>query len=224
MNQPEGKRARRRAEIEQAIPVLARRQLAEVGAASLSVRQIARELGMTSSAIYRYVADRDELLTRLIVESYGQLNDAAQTAHDAAGPEPRPRVRAIVEAVRAWALDHPHDWALLYGSPVPDYHAPSDRTTGPGTAVSALMLRALSDAYAAGETVAFPDDADLGEMANDPLLADLGLPSGAIAAGITVWLLVLGAVSAEVFGQLGADAPASIADHAFDTAERLLFS
>src|SRR3954466_2411468 len=94
-------------------PEAARRQLAEVGAAALSLRAVARELGMASSALYRYFPSRDDLLTRLIVDGYDALGAAAESADDPAAT-PRERWLAVCRAVRAWARAHPHEYALLY--------------------------------------------------------------------------------------------------------------
>jgi AcrR family transcriptional regulator len=117
----------------------ARRQLATGGAASLSLRAVARELGVVSSAVYRYVASRDELLTLLIVEAYGRLAADAEQAQAAAGDDPRARWRAACGAIRRWARAHPHEYALLYGTPVPGYAAPAD-TIGPASRVYETLI------------------------------------------------------------------------------------
>ena len=78
MGSVEGLRARNRAALMVAITEEANRQLLEVGPAALSVRSVARELGMASSAIYRYVSSRDELLTLLIVDGYNDMADAVE--------------------------------------------------------------------------------------------------------------------------------------------------
>jgi len=117
----------------------AKRQLGDAGAAGLSLRAVARELGMVSSAIYRYFPSRDELLTTLIVDSYLDLAGAAERALGRAGDDPREQWRAACRAIRAWARKHPHEYALLYGSPVPGYAAPQD-TIDPATAVYRALL------------------------------------------------------------------------------------
>src|SRR5204863_7108285 len=122
---PTTARERIRAELTAEIANAARRQLAEVGAAALSLRAVARELGMASSALYRYFPSRDDLLTRLIIDGYDDLGAAAEPADDPTAP-PGERWRAVCRAVRTWALAHPHEYALLYGSPVPGYRAPAD--------------------------------------------------------------------------------------------------
>jgi AcrR family transcriptional regulator len=113
-------RERTRAEITREILDAARRHLATDGASGLSLRAIARELGVSSSAVYGYVASRDELLTRLIVAAYDTLGIAAETQEaavdrgDLAG-----RWAAACDAVRGWALANPNEYALIYGTPRP---------------------------------------------------------------------------------------------------------
>ena len=147
----DGIRARNRAGIEAELRAAARRQLAEVGPAALSLRAVARDMGMVPSALFRYVSGRDELLTLLIVEAYTSLADAVDEAHDAVDPaDLHGRWAALATSMRAWALANPHEWALLFGSPVPTYQAPSEQTTDPGTRVSRLLLAIGRDAALRG--------------------------------------------------------------------------
>lgn len=231
-DQPLGKRARRREQIEVEILRVARKHLAVHGAAALSLRAIARDLGMVSSGIYRYVESRDDLLTRLIIDSYRSLADAVHAAHDAVDPHDLDhRWAAIGSALRQWALDQPHDFALIYGSPVPDYQAPADRTVEPGTAVLGLLLRLLQDAddqhrltrvdeatheatHEALDDEARSDSARsenfrsdavraVGPMLAEPFFAGVSIRPAALARGLAAWTLLLGAVTSEVFEQLG---------------------
>ena len=137
-------RERVRAELTAEITDAARRQLAEVGAAALSLRAVAREVGMVSSAVYRYFPSRDDLLTRLIIDGYDDLGVAAE-AEDDPTAAPAERWLAVCRAVRAWALTHPHEYALLYGSPVPGYSAPVD-TVPAASRVGIVLGRILGDA------------------------------------------------------------------------------
>src|SRR4029079_4389701 len=127
-----GKRQDTRHRIEGQIIELGRRHLVTEGAAGLSLRAIARDLGMVSSALYRSVASRDDLLTLLLVDAYSELADEVDRAAAAGGPW-RDQLLAMANAVRAWAVDQPARWALLYGSPGPGYHAARarQRRTGP---------------------------------------------------------------------------------------------
>jgi AcrR family transcriptional regulator len=203
-----GKRQESREQIETRIVELGRRQLADRGAAGLSLRAIARDLGMVSSAVYRYVSSRDELLTLLLIDAYSDLAETVDRARDNVGELWSDDVVAIARAVRRWAVAHPARWALLYGSPVPGYHAPPERTVGVGTRV----VGAIFDAIAAGITtgdirltntvVPQPMSSDF-----DRIRQEFGFPGddSVITKCFLFWAGVLGAISLEVFGQYGAD-------------------
>src|SRR5262249_8457126 len=147
---PRTARERARAEITREILEAGRRHLVTEGAAGLSLRAIARDLGMVSSAVYRYVASRDDLLTLLLVDAYSELADGVDRAAAAGGPW-RHQPLAMASRARAWAADQPARWALLSGSPVPGYHPPRERTVGPGTRVVGALFAAIEAAIAAGD-------------------------------------------------------------------------
>lgn len=207
-------RERARAQTMEDITRIGRQHLAVHGAAALSLRAVARELGLVSSAVYRYVQSRDELLTLLVVDAYTELGDEVDHAV-AQVPESDHTTKffALARAVRAWAVREPARYALLFGSPVPGYHAPAERTTGPGTRVIRALVRIYDDAYRAkGDTVVLPDiprpahleaqlTADLAGIRNEMgLEADDEL----IVRGTLVWAALFGIISFEVFGQYGA--------------------
>src|SRR3954447_22097408 len=145
-----GVRERARADITSEIVRAGRDQLGTDGAAALSLRAVARELGMVSSAGDRYVANRDELLTLLIIEAYDALGAAVEeAAAPAAGRSPAARFVAAGRAVRTWAVANPHQYALLYGSPVPGYEAPQD-TIGPASRVTLALVGIVADAHRDG--------------------------------------------------------------------------
>jgi AcrR family transcriptional regulator len=198
---PTTARERARAELTAEITDLARTQLATVGAAGLSLRAVARELGMASSAMYRYFPSRDELLTRLIIDGYDALGETAEQADDPSAT-PRQRWLAVCRAVRAWARAHPHEYALLYGSPVPGYSAPRD--TVPAAARVGLALgRVLSDAARAG---VLPEAAGTPTGTVSPDLVEAlggdqpGLDDRVRARALLAWSGLFGAVSFELFG------------------------
>ena len=139
-------RERARAELTREIKEEARRQLAEVGAHGLSLRAVARELGMVSSALYRYFPSRDDLLTALIIDAYDAIGSAAEAAIAAAAGAPaRERWAVACRAIRAWAVANPHEYALIYGSPVPGYRAP-EATVGPASRVPLAFASILAAA------------------------------------------------------------------------------
>lgn len=219
MNAIKGARERARSEITAEIKEAARRQLAEQGAARLSLRAVARELGMVSSAVYRYFPSRDELLTALIIDAYDALGESAEQA--SAGAEgPLARWLAVCRAVRGWALAHPHEYALLYGTPVPGYAAPQD-TTGPASRVALALARVLADAFTAG-ALAPPTDAPaappvvLREAEALAELLGLPLPAPVTTALVAAWAELFGLVGFELFGQFHGvvDARPEFFDHA----------
>lgn len=218
------KRRDSRERIEAQIIELGRRHLVEHGAAGLSLRAIARDLGMVSSAVYRYVSSRDELLTMLLIDAYSELADVVDRAREAIPDMWSDDVVAIARATRSWAIAQPASWALLYGSPVPGYHAPAERTVGPGTRV----IGALFDAVAAG--IATGDIMLTNHPAPQPISSDFerirhefGFPGddSVIAKCFAIWAGVVGAISLEVFGQYGADTLSDV-QTVFDTQVRLL--
>lgn len=189
---------------------IGRSHLAVHGAAGLSLRAVARDLGVVSSAVYRYVSSRDELLTLLVVDGYTALGDTVDQAVDAVPADYfAAQFRALGRAVRAWALAEPARYGLLFGSPVPGYQAPAERTTGPGTRVIGQLVRILEGAHKAGAMV---EDGTGGFPAGSGLSADfesirnemgLTLPDDVLARGVLVWSALFGAVNFEVFGQYG---------------------
>lgn len=202
MSTARGARARARIEVTAAIKDEARRQLAAEGAAKLSLRAVARELGMVSSALYRYFPSRDELLTALIIDAYDSLGEATEAAHaKAAGESPAGQWVAVCEGVREWALARPHEYALIYGSPVPGYAAPA--TTLPAAARGGqVLIRIVRDAYQAKGVAQWKLPAELRPEARriaEEFAPDL--PPEVITVLVGAWAQLFGLISFEVFGQ-----------------------
>jgi AcrR family transcriptional regulator len=203
---PRTARERARAELAAEIKDAARRQLAEVGPAALSLRAVARELGMVSSAVYRYFPSRDDLLTALIIDAYESIGEAGERAVvGRRGDDYAGRWLAVCRAVRAWALANPHEYGLIYGSPVPGYRAPQD-TIGPASRITAVMVDIVSDAEAAGRT-AVEDVVPLPRRVRADLASARrrhlpSLPERVLERSLMAWTLLFGAVSFELFGHL----------------------
>lgn len=209
------KRDQARSKITADILRSARVQLAEVGPAALSLRAVARDIGMVSSAVYRYVASRDELLTALIVQCYDELGETVELAEaPCARTDYRGRWRATCHAIRVWALQHPHEYALLYGSPVPGYAAP-ETTISPATRPTIVLVRIIVDAHA-DSPAAQPPLSEL-QIANiagarEFAIADFRERHGRDPLGVvddeyvirtlSAWTSVFGALSFEMFGHL----------------------
>lgn len=214
-------RARAREQTMRDIVRIGRAHLATEGAAALSLRAVARDLGVVSSAVYRYVASRDELLTLLVVDGYDELGDAVDAAEArVARADHAGRMRAVGRAVRAWALAEPATYALLFGSPVPGYEAPAEQTVVPGTRVIRRLVTIWEDAWVAGVASAPETGVAPRRLARDlaRIRTDLGVtaPGALVARGMLAWAGLFGCVSFEVFGQYGRDTftdPKDIFEH-----------
>lgn len=205
-------RARVRAEMTAEIKAVARQHLQTDGA-NLSLRAVARDMGMVSSALYRYFANRDELLTALILDGYNALADVAEAADAAVTDRTQLRDRwlASARAIRGWALATPAEYALLFGSPVPGYAAPQDTATA-AARTALVLIGILADGYNAGALTSGTEQASrrrAGQLA-DAVRADLarvrddiapGLPEELLLRGMTGWIQLFGTVSFELFGQ-----------------------
>lgn len=195
-----------RIELTRQILARARAQLAEVGPGELSVRQIARELGMASSAVYRYFPSRDHLITALLIQCYDESGAAVEAA-EAGVPRDRLRRRwvATATALREWALANRHEYALLYGSPVPGYAAPEDTVT-PAMRTPQVFLQLMADAEERGVPLGAPSMPvpRKEKAALAPIAESLGRPIGdeRLVRALMVWPLLIGQLTLELFGHL----------------------
>ncbi|MFF3838315.1 TetR/AcrR family transcriptional regulator [Streptomyces sp. NPDC001930] len=182
----------------------ARRRLAAQGAQQLSVRAVARELGMASSTVYRYFPSREHLVTALTHDAHDTLGRCAERALDSAsGAAAVDRWNAVCRAVRTWALLHPHEYVLVYGPPALPKAAPA--AVGPAARLARTLLRVASDAHA-GDV---PDEPPAGRPCAG-VGADTGRPAAELSCGLpadhttcltAVMAQLLGLVAFEVLGQ-----------------------
>lgn len=203
---PRTVRERVRLELTSEIKDVARRHLAEHGSSALSLRAVAREMGMVSSAVYRYFPSRDDLLTALIVDAYDAIGAVAEASERVAVSHRSGTVarwQALAGDIRAWAAAHPQEYALIYGSPIPGYKAPPD-TIDPATRVSFVMMRIMIDGVASGEIstddgtrIPRPVHADFAAL-RDLALPDV--PDAVISRGLLMWTQLFGTISFELFG------------------------
>ncbi len=206
-------RERAREEISGEILAAARRQLASTGPAQLSLRAVAREVGMVSSAVYRYVPSRDALLTALLVEAYDELGAAAEAADDevADRTDVRERWMRTCRAARAWAVAHPHEYALLYGSPVTGYVAPAD-TIAPATRVIVRLVTIVMASHEAGAPPPEPPPGAPQGFAESfagaaAAITEYGGPAASASAELVgrtlmAWSSIFGTISFELWGHL----------------------
>ena len=199
-------RARVRDELTREIKETARRQLAEHGSAGLSLRAVARELGMVSSAMYRYFPSREDLLTALVVDAYDAVGSAAEAAESSVRRRNLlGRWLAITGATRAWALAQPQEYALIFGSPVPGYRRPAGGVD-PAARIPLLVIQLVTDAVGTGRGPAADDRpipravrADLKSVRSTMAPA---LSERQLAATVMAWTELIGSISFELLGHL----------------------
>lgn len=125
------------------IKATAMRMLREHGA-DLRFADIARDMGMTAPALYRYFADRDELLSALMVDGFEELSAALTAALDEAAPDDLAgRIRAAAVAYRDFARADPSRFSLLFGLPNPEFGRHSEHTSGPAAGATMASLERL---------------------------------------------------------------------------------
>ena len=198
-----GIRDRFRAHVRDEVKQVALRQLAEGGPQALSVNAIARDLGVSGPALYRYFASRDELLTDLVADAYHDFAAALETvSRRTCRLDPAERLRALADAYRSWANAEPHRYRLLFAAPLPGYDAQSERLVAASREAMTVLLDVLTDlvpeaAEAAGAAPS-PLDRQLDQWARSRELTDV---SPALArAAMTTWARLHGLVSLEIEG------------------------
>lgn len=203
-----GRRERLRAETTAEIKKVALELMASGGPGAITLRAIAREMGMTANAIYGYFATRDDLVTTLINDVYTSLADTVDTAWDAAPAlDPAAQIQAWACAFRTWALANPEGFRLIYGDPVPGYRPPEggaapDAAHRLCTGITALAAAAWPHAellHADGDFTWSDFDPGLLDKVR-PAFPDL--PPAAVALAMRIWSHLHGLVSLEIYGHL----------------------
>jgi AcrR family transcriptional regulator len=181
-------------------------QIAETGAAGLSLRAIARDMGMTAPGLYRHFKDRDSLVTALIIEAFVSFADALESARDACPPDDHAgRFRAISLAYRQWAISYPQRYMLIFGTPIAGYHMPEE--VGPASQRSFLVLAGvIADAYQAGKLQLSSQYKALtpGLRARYRFLTQIGLTYPPVVQQLSLasWIWIHGLTSLELSGYM----------------------
>ncbi|MEU8984734.1 TetR/AcrR family transcriptional regulator [Streptomyces sp. NPDC048309] len=201
------RRERLRAEAAQEIKTIALKHMAENGTAAVSLRAIAREMGMTAGAIYSYYDTRDDLITALVADVYNSLAETLEAAIAAAPQGPVGQVMAYGQAYRAWAVANPQEFRLVYGDPAPDYQVPACSAAAEAehracTALTGVVVAAWPWAQRlhADDHYAWSDyDPEFIKMVRG---AFPDLHPAAVALAMRLWGRVHGLVSLEIYGHL----------------------
>ncbi|MFI9273068.1 TetR/AcrR family transcriptional regulator [Kitasatospora sp. NPDC052896] len=184
-------RERYRSQVREEIKGHAWEQIATAGASALSLNAIAKRMGMSGPALYRYFANRDELITELIRDAYRSLADTFR-ARAAAGSD----LAGLADALRRWALDDPQRYLLVYGTPVPGYQAPEDTTR-----ITSEIMAVLLDTCAAEQPPAPPAtplDEHLAEHRS--WAGEHQAPPAALRRSLAFWTRLHGVLSLELAG------------------------
>ncbi|GGX58806.1 TetR/AcrR family transcriptional regulator [Streptomyces minutiscleroticus] len=183
-------RERYRAQVRAEIKERAWEQIATAGASGLSLNAIAKRMGMSGPALYRYYAGRDDLITELVRDAYRSLADTFRAAS-----APGPDAAALAHALRGWALEDPHRYFLVYGTPVPGYHAPDD-ITGIASEIMATLLDACAALPPDGPGTPFGTHLEEHRQWADGHPA----PPAVLHRALTFWTRLHGVLSLELAG------------------------
>ncbi|WP_369208839.1 TetR/AcrR family transcriptional regulator [Streptomyces sp. PU-14G] len=183
-------RERYRAQVRGEIKERAWEQIATAGASAVSLNAIAKQMGMSGPALYRYYAGRDELITELVRDAYQSLADTIRAASEAGAD-----VTALAHALRHWALEDPHRYLLVYGTPIPGYRAPDD-VTGIASQIMTVLLDAFAARAPEGPATAF----DTHLESHRPWAEDHPAPSTVLHRALIFWTRLHGVLSLEVAG------------------------
>jgi AcrR family transcriptional regulator len=203
-----GRRERLRAETTTEIKQVALKLMASGGPDAITLRAIAREMGMTANAIYGYFATRDDLVTTLINEVYTALADAVDAAWaDVPAAGPAHRIQAWAQAFRGWALANPEGFRLIYGDPVPGYQAPGGGAAPDAAYRVCTGIAALADTAWPHAEHLYVDSGFQWSDFNDGLLSKVrpafpDLPPAGLALALRIWGRLHGLVSLEIYGHL----------------------
>ncbi|TQN42198.1 TetR family transcriptional regulator [Blastococcus colisei] len=212
--EPLSRRDRVRADTLREIRQTARRVLVDQGVDGLALRAVAREMGMTAPALYRYFDSREDLVEHVVADLYDELIDDLAAVRDATDPAtPGARLISVSRAFRGWATAHHAEFGLLFGSAGERVLAPDDQR-GPGERPPQVAGRRFGGVF--GELVAqiylergfpVPDEADLDPALQEQLRAwcaklPVSLPLGVMHVFLSCWIRLYGMVCMEVFGHL----------------------
>jgi len=211
---PVSRRDRVRADTVREIKETARRVLVDQGVDGLALRAVAREMGMTAPALYRYFTSREDLVENLVADLYDELTDVLETVRDAAVPAvPGFQLLSAARAFRAWATTHHAEFGLLFGSAgervlkVEDMHGPGERPPQvAGRRFGGVFAELVARIYLE-QGFPVPDDDDL-EPALQVQLQEwctklpVALPLGVMSVFLSCWIRLYGMVCMEVFGHL----------------------
>jgi AcrR family transcriptional regulator len=188
---------------------LARRLLVEGGPTAISLRAIARDMGMTAPALYRYFPSLDALIAAMTEDLYDELRETVEAVQAQAGADPMNQIADMARAFRRWSIAHPAEFGLMFGNPVPGVISFEEDCVGPdhaGARFGAPFIAALGQVMSSGRTPTPPVDFIVAQLSPflGPLHARQGddVPVEVIYTYLSAWTRLYGLVALEVFGHL----------------------
>lgn len=199
------KEAIREATIDE-IKASARKLMGEHGTAGLSIRAIAREMDLTPAALYHYFGSLDDIITALILDAFNALADAMEQSAEVEGSAAERLMSALI-AYRRWALDHPADFQLIYGNPLPGYHAPREVTVPAVVRGFSVLVALIEEMFQKGEAVPkapYDHIPPRVEQGIREMIENDGYPVSALSLylGIVGWTQLHGIIMLELFNHL----------------------
>ena len=223
------RRERLRAETTEEIKARAWQLMGVSGTDALSLREVARQMGMAPSALYRYFASRNDLLTALIVDAFDSLADAITEEYERrtqTGIDAVEVMVAVCHVYRGWSLAHRTQWALVFSTPIPDYNG-TEQTTSAAKRSTMLLIRIMADAVEQGLIDVSRLDGVLDSSMRRPLEqwsqhGGFALPAGALAGALWCYATLHGAIALEIHEHL----PNTMLDNPmlFETAVRAMLA
>jgi AcrR family transcriptional regulator len=200
------KRSEQQPDLGKAIKEAAWSQIAETGAAALSLRAVARQLGITAPAIYHYFPSRDDLVTALIADAYNSLGDMQREAINMVpSGELAEQFTRLGLAYREWAIRYPQRYQLIFGTPIAGYTAPADRTVPAAAWALQPLIHILQELFNAGllDLRMLPEQSSALQRMLQQWQAFVGdVHPDVLYLALVVWSRVHGLVSLEIGGQL----------------------
>ena len=199
------RRERLREQTLQEIKAIAHQQMDESGTASISLNAIARRMEISTPALYRYFSNRDDLVTALIIEAFNDLADTLEQVAESPAPSQARRLFNVLLAYRQWALTRPIDFELIYGNPIPNYHAPEEKTVPAARRGFEVILRILLECYQDGELIPpaeyhhLPPELSIEMSPDDPSSNTSSLPEVILYIGLVGWYHIHGMIMLELF-------------------------
>jgi AcrR family transcriptional regulator len=203
---PRPKKNQQQGNLQEAIKDTAWKQIAASGAPALSLRAIARALNITAPAIYNYYPDRDALVTALIVDAFTSLGESQiESVKDMPADNHAVRLTALGLGYRNWAVTYPQRYQLIFGTPIPGYHAPEDTTLPAAAWALTPLITALQAIYLAGklrQDLSAPRTPELTAMFESWSQFTGGVEIDVLYAALVIWSRVHGLVSMEIGEQM----------------------